>query len=106
MCSGVVECTGYIMHNERDVSIQGHCVIRNDSFGDQESQKICAGTRPFGTSRSPTAVLMFKFFILAGIETVHAVVVEDKVEALILVVVVGYSDVHSVVEVDVQYLSM
>jgi len=43
-----------IMHNDRDVSIQGHCVARDDQFGDQGSQNLRTGTHRFGTSRHPT----------------------------------------------------
>ena len=33
--------------------MQGHCVTRDDLFGDQGSQKIRTGTHRFGTSRHP-----------------------------------------------------
>ena len=41
------------MLNDRDVqyvSMQGHCVTRDDLFWDQRSQNICMGTHCFGTS--------------------------------------------------------
>ena len=43
-----------MMHNDRDVSIQGHVATRYDIFGDQGSQNIRERTHCFGTSRHPT----------------------------------------------------
>ena len=41
------------MHNDGDVSTQGHCVSGTIHLGDQGSQKIGTGTHRFGTSRHP-----------------------------------------------------
>ena len=41
------------MHNDRDVSMQGHYVTSDDILGNQGSQKIPTGTHRFGTSRHP-----------------------------------------------------
>jgi len=52
----VIICTTQYIYdqNDRDVSIQGRCVTRDDYFGDQGSQNIHMGTHCFGTSRHPT----------------------------------------------------
>jgi len=53
-------CLGYVMENDRDVLIQGHCVSGAIYLGGQRSQKICMGTHRFGFSCHPTIILCFK----------------------------------------------
>jgi len=43
-----------LVQNDRDVSIQGHCVSGTIHLGDHGSQKIRTGTHRLGTSRHPT----------------------------------------------------
>jgi len=49
----------YHAYNDRDVSIQGHCVSGTIDLGDQGSQNIRTGTHRFGTSRHPTIFQLF-----------------------------------------------
>jgi len=44
----------YHTYNDRDVSMQGHCVSGRIDLGDQGSQNIRTGTYHFGTFRHPT----------------------------------------------------
>jgi len=54
-------CTWYntfrLVKNDRDVSMQGHCVSGTIRLGDQRSQNNRRRTHSFGTSRHPTQIL-------------------------------------------------
>jgi len=43
-----------LVQNDRDVSMQGHCVSGSLHLGDQGSENIRTGTHRLGTSRHPT----------------------------------------------------
>jgi len=49
------------VHNDRDVSMQRHCVSGTIHLGDQGSQNIRTGTHRFGTSRHP--IISYRYTI-------------------------------------------
>ena len=49
--------TYMLMQNDRDISLQGHCVSVTNRLGDQGSQNIRMGAHRFWTSRHPTKIL-------------------------------------------------
>ena len=53
----------HVMHNDRDLSMQGHFVSGTIRFGDQESPKIRTGTHCSGTSHHPTQDLNYENII-------------------------------------------
>jgi hypothetical protein len=53
-CHYALYNTFRLVQNDREVSMQGHCVSGTIHLGDQGSQNIRSGTHRFRTSRHPT----------------------------------------------------
>jgi len=53
-CHYALYNTFRLMQNDRDISLQAHCVSETIHLGDKGSQKIRKGTHRYGTSRHPT----------------------------------------------------
>jgi len=61
-----------LMHNERDVSMQGHCVSGTNHFGDQVSQKIYTETHRFRTSHHPIRISYTPTYIWTRMNILNA----------------------------------